>query len=124
MGFLDVDKCKQALVATNGDIGAAIDELVGGVLGPGVPDACFLRLYLSRCSYLLYNICNGLIFFIDYIFKCAGGSRRRLLEQIEGVWVFRGIAKRSGWCVTVHRELVYGQPFCAHACASSCEVVL
>ena len=79
MGFLDVDKCKQALVANNGDIRAVIDELVGGVLGPGVSDACFLRLYLSRCSYLLYNICNGLIFSLIIFLNAQA-------DQGDGCW--------------------------------------
>ena len=40
MGFQDVDKCKQALVESTGDIMSSIEDLVGGVLGVGVSDLC------------------------------------------------------------------------------------
>ena len=40
MGFPDVEKCKQALVATNGDVTAAIEYLVVGVVGVAADDMC------------------------------------------------------------------------------------
>ena len=57
MGFLDVDKSKKALVAKNGDIMTVIDDLVVGVLGPGVPNAClltfvFIPVLISSVQYL------------------------------------------------------------------------
>ena len=57
MGFLDIDKSKKALVAKNGDIMTVIDDLVVGVLGPGVPNAClltfvFIPVLISSVQYL------------------------------------------------------------------------
>ena len=40
MGFTDLEKCKQALVTTNGDVMAAIEFLVVHVVGVVADDLC------------------------------------------------------------------------------------
>ena len=44
MGFSDLEKCKQTLAETNGDVTAAIEHLVITVVGVGAEGLCRLTL--------------------------------------------------------------------------------